>query len=158
EESGYIGNSAARCSTASNSSVYTGVGKGIDCMSHEPSRARPQMYSQIDVSQPAYHPPVPQSRSQDSEVTVLLRQMLAGQDKQNELLEELVNQVSANQRQRQTELGQWKQANPRLARKCRAAAEALGKVQTEFLDSLTREIGENAENLMEGDFMLNEFV
>ena len=38
------------------------------------------------------------------------------------------------------------------------AAEALGKVQTEFLDSLTREIGDNYENFMEGEFMLNEFV
>ena len=81
-----------------------------------------------------------------------------GQDKQNELLEELVSQVSANQRQRQSELVQWKQANPRLARSCRMAAEALGKVQTEFLDGLTREIGDNFENLIEGEFMLNEFV
>ncbi len=47
---------------------------------------------------------------------------------------------------------------PALARNCRAAAEALGKVQTEFLDSLTREIGDSYENLLEGEFMLNEFV
>ena len=83
---------------------------------------------------------------------------LAGQDRQNELLEELIGQISSNQRQRAHELGQWKQANPRLARNCRMAAEALGKVQTEFLDSLTREIGDSFENLMEGEFMLNEFV
>jgi hypothetical protein len=83
---------------------------------------------------------------------------LAGQDRQNELLEELIGQVGSNQRQRNQELGQWKTANPRLARNCRKAAEALGKVQTEFLDSLTREIGENYENLLEGEFMLHEFV
>ena len=88
----------------------------------------------------------------------MLRQLLAGQDRQNELLEELIGQISSNQRQRAQELGQWKQANPRLARNCRTAAEALGKVQTEFLDSLTREIGDNFENFMEGEFMLNEFV
>ena len=88
----------------------------------------------------------------------LLRQMLAGQDRQNELLEELVGQISSTQRQRANELGQWKQANPRLARSCRIAAEALGKVQTEFLDGLTQEINENYENLMEGEFLLNEFV
>jgi len=92
------------------------------------------------------------------EVGGLLRQLLAGQDRQNELLEELIGQISLNQRQRAQELGQWKQANPRLARNCRAAAEALGKVQTEFLDSITREIGDNFENFMEGEFMLNEFV
>jgi hypothetical protein len=83
---------------------------------------------------------------------------VAGQDRQNELLEELIGQISSAHRQRAHELGQWKQANPRLARNCRAAAEALGKIQTEFLDSLTREIGDNCENLLEGEFMLNEFV
>jgi len=31
-------------------------------------------------------------------------------------------------------------------------------LRAEFLDSLTREIGSNYENLVEGDFMLNEFV
>ena len=127
-------------------------------MTQDPSRGRPPLFSQIDVAQPAYHPPVAGARSSDSEVSGLLRQLLAGQDRQNELLEELIGQISSNHRQRAHELGQWKQANPRLARNCRAAAEALGKVQAEFLDSLTREIGDNYENLLEGEFMLNEFV
>jgi hypothetical protein len=127
-------------------------------MTQDPSRTRPPLYSQIDVTQPAYHPPVAGARSSDLEVGGLLRQLLAGQDRQNELLEELIGQISLAQRQRAQELGQWKQANPRLARNCRAAAEALGKVQTEFLDSMTREIGDNYENFMEGEFMLNEFV
>ncbi|MGO9115976.1 MAG: hypothetical protein ACLP9L_42775 [Thermoguttaceae bacterium] len=127
-------------------------------MSHDPSRSRPPLFSQIDVAQPSYHPPVVGIRPSDSDVSGLLRQILAGQDRQNELLEELIGQISSNHRQRAHELGQWKQANPRLARNCRAAAEALGKVQTEFLDSLTREIGDSYENLMEGEFMLNEFV
>ncbi len=127
-------------------------------MTQDPSRGRPPLFSQIDVTQPAYHPPVSGARSSDSEVSGLLRQLLAGQDRQNELLEELIGQISSNQRQRAHELGQWKQANPRLARNCRVAAEALGKVQAEFLDSLTREIGDSYENLMEGEFMLNEFV
>lgn len=127
-------------------------------MTHEPARGRPPLYSQIDVSQPAYHTAVTGPRPNDNEVGGLLRQLLAGQDRQNELLEELIGQVGSNQRQRNQELGQWKTANPRLARNCRKAAEALGKVQTEFLDSLTREIGENYENLLEGEFMLHEFV
>jgi hypothetical protein len=83
---------------------------------------------------------------------------LAAQDRQNALLEEMVSQMSAAQRQRNTELSQWKQANPRLANSCRAAAEALGRVQTGFLESLTDEINANYENLMDGEFMLNEFV
>ena len=127
-------------------------------MTQDSSRGRPPLFSQIDVTQPSYHPPVAGTRSNDPEVHGLLRQLLAGQDRQNELLEELIGQIGSNQRQRAHELGQWKQANPRLARNCRAAAEALGKVQTEFLDSLTREIGDSYENLLEGEFMLNEFV
>ena len=127
-------------------------------MTQDPSRGRPPLY-QSNRCCPAGLPPAgSRTRSSDSEIGGLLRQLLAGQDRQNELLEELIGQVNSNQRQRAHELGQWKQANPRLARNCRVAAEALGKVQTEFLSSLTREIGDNYENLMEGEFMLNEFV
>jgi hypothetical protein len=93
-----------------------------------------------------------------SEVAGVLREILAGQDRQNELLEELVNQLTATQRQRANELGQWKAANPMLARSCRLAAEALSKVQTEYLNGLTDEITENYETLRDGEFMLNEFV
>ena len=74
------------------------------------------------------------------------------------MLEELVGQLAGSQKQRATELGQWKQANPHLARSCRVAAEALGKVQTDFLDNLTREINDNYESFLDGEFMLNEFV
>ena len=125
-------------------------------MSHEPQRTRPPLFSQIDVSPSAY-PPAPGGR-QDIEQTRLLREILAAQDRQNELLEEMVGQLGSAQKQRANELGQWKQANPHLARGCRLAAEALGKVQTEFLESLTTEISANYENLVEGEFMLNEFV
>jgi hypothetical protein len=127
-------------------------------MSQDHARSRPPLYSQIDVAQPQFHPGVAGPRSADAELVHVLRQILAGQDRQNELIEELVGQISSTQRQRASELGQWKQANPRLARNCRTAAEALGKVQTEFLQSLTQEINDNYENLMEGEFMLNEFV
>jgi chromosome condensin MukBEF ATPase and DNA-binding subunit MukB len=88
----------------------------------------------------------------------LLREMLTAHDRQNELLEELVGHLSSAQRQRMTELGQWKQANPRLARSCRLAAEALSKVQTEYLENLTEEVTANYESLRDGEFMLNEFV
>jgi hypothetical protein len=121
-------------------------------------RSRPPLYSQIDVSQSPYHAPTHPTRAHDGELCYLLRQLLAGQDRQNELLEELLGQVGSVQRQRAHELCQWKRANPHLARNCRRAADALGKVQTEFLDNLTREIGEHHENLLEGDFMLNEFI
>ncbi len=125
-------------------------------MSREPQRSRPTLYSQIDVSTAAYGGGA--GGRQEAEHTRLLREILAAQDRQNELLEELVSHLSGVQKQRANELGQWKQANPRLARNCRAAAEALGKVQAEFLESLTTEVSANYENLMDGEFMLNEFV
>ena len=50
------------------------------------------------------------------------------------------------------------QANPELAHSCRKAAEALSRVQVEYLDTITDEIRENSEDMMEGEFMLNEFV
>lgn len=88
----------------------------------------------------------------------IMRQLVAGQNRQNQLLEDLVNQMSAAQKQRQIELGQWKEANPELARACRHAAETLSRVQTQFLDNLTMEVTENEDSLQDGEFMLNEFV
>lgn len=120
-------------------------------------RPRP-LYGPIDIPTGASMSQSHGTRETESEQVHLLREILSAQDRQNELLEELVNQLSGSQKQRATELGQWKQANPHLARNCRLAAEALGKVQTEFLDSLTREVTDNYEVLMDGEFMLNEFV
>jgi hypothetical protein len=127
-------------------------------MSHETTRSRQSLFSQIDVTPPAYPAVPPSAQGELAEQTRLLRELLTAQDRQNELMEELVGQLSAAGRQRSTELGQWKQANPQLARHCRVAAEALGKVQTEFLESLTQEINVNYESLVDGDFMLNEFI
>ncbi|MDA8743993.1 hypothetical protein N9N28_05100 [Rubripirellula amarantea] len=88
----------------------------------------------------------------------LLRQIVAGQHQQNKLLESLVQQSTAANQQRAHELEQWKNANPELAQSCRRAAETLSRVQTEFLGSLTEEIQDSEEHLIEGDYMLNEFV
>ncbi len=96
--------------------------------------------------------------SSDQIVIELLRQLVIGQQQQNKLIEELTHQTVALQKQRVSELQQWKNANPDLARACRKAAESLSRVQTQFLENLTEEIVENEENLVDGDFMLNEFV
>ncbi|MHB8902386.1 MAG: hypothetical protein ACYC6Y_26805 [Thermoguttaceae bacterium] len=124
----------------------------------EHNRPHPSFFSQIDVSHGAPTPTAHSGAAMFAEMAGLLRAMLAAQDRQNELLEELVNQMGAAQRQRAAELGQWKQANPGLARSCRMAAESLSKIQTEYLETLTSEIGENFETLRDGEFMLNEFV
>ncbi len=83
---------------------------------------------------------------------------LAGQERQNELMEDLIENLGAAQRQRAQELGQWREANPVLARRCRVAAEALSQIQTEFLENLTIDVKDNFDNLVDGDFVLNEFV
>ncbi len=126
-------------------------------MSQEQPQPDSSLYSQIDVAHAGYSatPPAP---GQQGEISFLLRSMLAAQDRQNELLEELVNSMGTAQKQRATELGQWKQANPHLAQSCRTAAESLSKIQTEFLEGMTEEIRENYDSLLDGEFMLNEFV
>ena len=115
------------------------------------------LFTQVDITPSSAGAPNEQA-SEGSENTAILRQVLAAQDRQNELLEELVNVMGSSQRQRQNELGQWKQANPELAKTCRTAAETLSKVQIEFLEKLTEEVNDNAEILMDGEFMLGEFV
>ncbi len=109
----------------------------------------------IDVSPESESaPPVSNERM----MVELMRQMVAGQQQQNRLMEELIHQNAAANKQRATELQQWKDANPDLARSCHRAAEALSRVQTQFLDNLTEEIADSEEHLVDGDFMLNEFV
>ncbi|MCS7469131.1 hypothetical protein NZK35_20965 [Stieleria sp. ICT_E10.1] len=97
-------------------------------------------------------------KSKDQVVVDLLRHLVAGQQQQNQLLERLIQQNNAMNEQRASELQQWKEANPRLARSCRAAAETLSRVQTQFLDNLTEEICDSEEGLEESEFILNEFV
>lgn len=92
------------------------------------------------------------------EQTSLLRDVLTAMDRNNELLEELVNHVSAAQKQRNIELNQWKQANPNLSKNCRVAADALTKVQAEYLNEMTREITNNSEDMIDGEFVFNEFI
>ena len=112
----------------------------------------------IDVAQSASEPQVTQSNSTQSEMVALLHQLVVGQDRQNELMEEMIEQMQQSQRQRSQELSQWKEANPLLARRCRAAAEALSQVQTEFLQALTSDVNGSYEDMLDSEFVLNEFV
>jgi exonuclease VII large subunit len=122
-------------------------------MSYEHEPISPMFRIDVSAESESSHP-----ASNDRIVIELLRQMVANQQQQNRLLEELLQQNVAANKQRANELQQWKNANPDLARSCRRAAETLSRVQTEFLNSLTEEISDSEENLMEGEFMLNEFV
>jgi len=112
-------------------------------------------FTQVDVSPGSQSA---QNAAAGENATEVLQQILLAQDKQNELLEQLVSQLTLAQRQRNNELNQWKQANPVLAARCRRAAEALSRVQAEFLGTLTEEVEETSDALMDGEFMLSEFV
>jgi len=115
----------------------------------------PPIFSQVDVTAGATPERGSESSSEQSE---LLREVLAAQDRTNEILEELVGIMAATHKQRSQELHQWRNANPRLARSCRAAAESLSRVQLEYLERLTEEINDTAEDMVDGEFLLNEFV
>lgn len=112
----------------------------------------------IDVAQTASEPSISRNNAASDEMVALLHQLVVGQDRQNELLEEMLDHMQNSQRQRAHELNQWKEANPLLARRCRAAAEALSQVQTEFLQSLTNDVNGSYEDMMDSDFVMNEFV
>ena len=115
----------------------------------------PPMFSQVDVSAGSTHA----ARSgSDLDQSELLREVLAAQDRTNELLEELVGVMANTQKQRAQELHQWRSANPDLAESCREAAELLSRVQVEYLERITEEINDTADDMIEGEFMLNEFV
>ena len=147
-----------RHSTLVPAAGYTGFlieGGHVNMSENRP--ARPPLFTQIDVTQ-ATPSPTPPPTGSLAEVSMLLRQLLAIEQRQTKLLEDLLNQVSISQRQRAAELGQWRQANPHLAKKCREAAEALARVQTEFLHQLTEEVNTNFDALLDGEFMFTEFV
>jgi hypothetical protein len=118
-------------------------------------RPAPQLFSQVDVSSATHSHPASTSRDEQTE---LLREILAAQDRTNDLLEELGAAVAASQKQRASELSQWRNAHPALAGACREAAEALTRVQIEYLERLTDEINDTSDDMVEGEFLLNEFV
>ncbi len=126
-------------------------------MAQDPTQLSPMF--RIDVSpEPSTAAATPKSTDKEQLMLAFMRRMVALQEKQNELLDILVQHTAGLQKQRSLELQQWKDANPRLARSCRRAAEALSKIQVQFLDNLTQEVAENEESLNDADFMFSDFV
>jgi hypothetical protein len=118
-------------------------------------RPAPPLFSQVDVSTATHAHPIMSSREEQTE---LLREVLSAQDRTNELLEDLSATLAANQKQRANELNQWRNAHPALSSACREAAEALTRVQIEYLERMTEEINDTSEDMVEGEFLLNEFI
>ena len=127
-------------------------------MSREQHPSTP-LFTQLDVaplsSTVSTNNPIQQTLQEQSD---LMRDLLSAQDRTNELLEDLVSSLSLAQKQRNSDLNQWKKANPALARSCREAAEGLSQVQARFLNKMTEEINLTVEDLMDGEFVLTEFV
>ena len=117
----------------------------------------PLYFGSIEVSADLPKDNAPAASTEQLTVA-LLQQLAAGQQQQNKLLESLVDQLNSSQRQRQAELGQWRQANPRLAHSCKEAAVALSDIQTRFLEGLTEEIQDNSDSYVDSEFMLGEFI
>jgi hypothetical protein len=119
----------------------------------------PPVFTQLDISASSVASGSnPALNADPNETNRLLRDMIALQMKSCELLAELVNQVSLQQRQRVAELKAWKEANPELAASCRQAAESLSKVHTEFLAGIARDAAENAEDFTDSEYALGEFI
>lgn len=120
----------------------------------------PPLFTQFDISAGSVPSPG-QDRpgaADGGDVTRLLRDMVGLQQRACELLTELLNQVSLQQRQRNAELKAWKEANPQLAKSCRRAAESLSKVHTEFLSGIAREAADNADDFTDSEYALGEFI
>jgi hypothetical protein len=118
-------------------------------------RPAPPLFSQLDVTSASH---AHSHLSPREEQTELLREVLAAQDRTNELLEDLASTLASTHKQRANELNQWRNAHPALAASCREAAEALTRVQIEYLDRMTDEINHTSDDMVEGEFVLNEFV
>lgn len=131
-----------------------------------PSAARalmndvPPVCTQLDISAITVSPTIPiaMPTADASETNRLLRDMVTLQHRSCELLGELVNQVSLQQRQRNAELKAWKDANPKLADACRHASESLSKVHIEFLSNIANEAYDNAESFSDSDYALGDFL
>lgn len=117
-----------------------------------------QLFTQIEVAAGTEDSMEPNHDNGNREVVDLLRALLASQNRQNELLQEMINQFGAGQRQRAMELAKWKQANPHLAWSCRNAAEKLSKIQTDFLAGFADEVGDNFENLLDSEYCISDFL
>ena len=119
----------------------------------------PPIFTQVDISSGTVTGATAATPALDGADTAkLLRDLVVLQHRSCELLAELVNQVSLQQRQRAAELKTWKEANPHLAQSCRRAAEALTKVHAEFLSSIAQEAADNAEDFSDSEYALGEFI
>lgn len=114
--------------------------------------------TQVDICSSTSAAGRPTQTGDLAETNGLLRELGENTRKSNDLLLEILAQVSLQQRQRAAELKAWKDANPQLAKSCRRAAESLGRVHTEFLSTIAQEAADNAEDFSDSEYALGEFI
>jgi hypothetical protein len=95
----------------------------------------------------------------------LMRQMVDSQNRQNQMIEQLLQinrQVLQSTQQansqRQNEMNQWRSAHPELVQSCRSALETLSGVQTDFLSKMTSEVMDSHEELVDSEYMFADFL
>jgi uncharacterized phage infection (PIP) family protein YhgE len=109
----------------------------------------------------------PGARSLDvgTALIALMRQMVDSQNRQNQMIEQLLQinrQVLQSTQQanaqRQNEMNQWRNAHPELVQSCKSALETLSAVQTDFLDKMTTEIQDSRDDLVDSEYMFADFL
>ena len=109
----------------------------------------------------------PGSRSLDvgTAMIALMRQMVDSQNRQNQMIEQLLQinrQVLQSTQQansqRQNEMTQWRNSHPELVQSCRSALETLSSVQTDFLSKMTSEVNDSHEELIDSEYMFADFL
>lgn len=121
----------------------------------------PTHCTQIDITsttEPAVAAPSSPPSGNQAAMLAVLQEMLAVQKRSCDILGEVLKHVSLQQRQRVAELKAWREKHPGVARACRRAAEGLSQVHTEFLTSLAEEAAESAEDFVDSDYALGEFI
>ncbi|MFM2014023.1 MAG: hypothetical protein RLZZ396_2807 [Planctomycetota bacterium] len=110
-------------------------------------------------------PPGNRSLDVGTAMIALMRQMVDSQNRQNQMIEQLlqINRqvLQSNQQanaQRQNEMNQWRNAHPELVQSCKSALETLSAVQTDFLDKMTTEIQDSRDDLVDSEYMFADFL
>ncbi|MDO5580909.1 MAG: hypothetical protein Q4G69_07220 [Planctomycetia bacterium] len=118
-----------------------------------------QGYTQMDVLR---NDDVPQNSSESGSdsgnIESLLKNLIAAQNRQNDLLQKMIIIMSAGQQQRDQELFQWKNANPNLARSCRNAADKLAQIQTDVISAAADEVDLKFEDMVDNEYCIGDFL
>jgi hypothetical protein len=119
----------------------------------------------IDVSAEATSNTPQRPTDVGSALIALTRQLLDSQQRQNQLLEQVLqvnkqvlNSTNQANTQRQNELNQWRDSHPKLVRSCKQALETLSVVQTEFLQGLADEVEDSKDALSDSEYVFSEFL